>query len=127
MPTKKEVSAATTEVPEDSTTDSEIRTYEIKQGNERFRIDVPANWKVTFGPLSPGSKFGGGGYALRLYESETKQRAVFVDVSSFRDLSIPYRKYVKNVKSRAEHESNSKGHSSSQQAEFADEWVAVND
>lgn len=107
------------------TDDPDIRTYEIKQGSDRFRIDIPANFKVTFGPLTPGSKFGGGQYALRVYESETKQRAVFVDVSSFRDLSIPYRRFVKNTKAHAESESSSKGRSASSEVQFSDEWVEV--
>jgi hypothetical protein len=111
--------------PDDVAVDEEIRTYEIRQSSERFRIDIPANWKVTFGPLAPGSKFGSGGYALRVYESETKQRAVFVGVDSFRDLSIPYRKYVKNAKSQSQAMSSDKKRSSSSEVEFSDEWVAV--
>jgi hypothetical protein len=120
------VASTLPESTEDSTTDTDTRTYEIVQSHERFRIDVPANWKVTFGPLAPGSKYGGG-YALRLYESETKQRAVFVDVTSFRDLSIPYRKYVKNTKARDAFDKNSQGEVSSSIREHSDEWVPVND
>lgn len=108
----------------EDTVDTSDRTYEIKQGNERFRIIIPANWKVTFGPLTPGSKYGGS-YALRVYESETKQRAVFVDVTSFRDLSIPYMKYVKNSRSTTESQSGSGGNLASSQTEFSDEWVPV--
>lgn len=117
--------ATEVEVVDPGTTDNDVRTYEIKQSGERFRIDIPANFKVTFGPLTPGSKFGGGAYALRVYESDTKQRAVFVGVDSFRDLSIPYRRYVKNTKSNSQSEHTSKKDSASSEVVRSDEWVEV--
>lgn len=61
----------------------------------RKRITVPADWKVTFGPAaSGGNKIILGErhlkmpMALRFYESEHRQRAIFTDVKSFRDASI---------------------------------------
>lgn len=114
------------EVVDPGTTDTDVRTYEIKQGSERFRIDIPANFKVTFGPLTPGSKFGSA-YALRVYESDTKQRAVFVDVTSFRDLSIPYRKYVKNTRNDSHSEHTDKKDQASSVTVRSDEWIPVND
>jgi len=54
----------------------------------RKQITVPSSWKVTFGPLVK-RKSGSGGrptdfanqmpIALRFYESETKQRAIFTN------------------------------------------------
>lgn len=71
----------------------ELRTYLIEfENNEKRRITVPADWKVTFGPIAivPKSQLGGKvPIALRFYEDETRQRAIFVEVRSFRDLSIP--------------------------------------
>lgn len=67
------------------------KTYilELKNGQQR-RVTVPANWKVTFGPLIPGERGGGNGcLALRFYETKDKQRAIFTDVKSFRDSEIP--------------------------------------
>jgi len=74
-----------------------MKTYliEFENGKEQ-KITVPESWKVTFGPASKGAnhttKNSGGVYriplALRFYESETKQRAIFTDVVSFRDTSI---------------------------------------
>jgi hypothetical protein len=72
-------------------------TYLIeKENGKRMKITVPETWKVTFGPAVKGfdrKLSGGPSYkvpmALRFYESETKQRAIFTDVVSFRDLSIP--------------------------------------
>jgi len=63
--------------------------------SERFKIEVPADWKVTFG--SPGGNRGGfpdEGKELRIYEAENKQRACFTGVRSFRDLSIPVTRLV---------------------------------
>jgi len=69
-------------------------TYHIRKRNgEEMRITVPSSWKVTYGPIAPGSKSlydanGAGGCALRFYEAENKQRACFRDVESFHDLSL---------------------------------------
>lgn len=66
-----------------------------KENGKRMKIIVPANWKVTFGPAARGlDKANNPGryampLALRFYENETQQRAIFTDVKSFRDLSIP--------------------------------------
>ena len=73
----------------------EDTTYLIvhEDGTER-KITVPSSWKVTFGPASRGAHKSSSGsnfkvpLALRFYENETRQRAIFTDVVSFRDLSI---------------------------------------
>lgn len=68
-----------------------------ENGNET-QIDIPAEWKVTFGLAAPGAEHVKGsrmGLALRIYETEKMQRAIFTDVVSFRDMSIPIR--VKKV------------------------------
>lgn len=82
--------------------DNETRTILItKTDGEEIQVDIPANWKITFGPAVANAgkaRMEGAttGYrmmpmALRLYESEKMQRAIFTDVASFRDLSIPMR------------------------------------
>lgn len=73
-------------------TETGTRTYEIVTTRGKQRITVPDTYKVTFGAVVPGAKGGGGsygGWGLRIWESQDKQRAVFSDVISFRDLSIP--------------------------------------
>lgn len=77
------------------TEEKEMKTYhvEFKNGNEK-RIIVPADWKVTFGPCVAGRNNGPNKFempmALRFYEPPGKenQRAIFIDVASFRDMSI---------------------------------------
>lgn len=62
----------------------------MKDGT-RKKVTIPSSYKVTFGPLVPGSKDGNNGYAgiaLRIYAGKDQQKAVFTQVESFRDLSI---------------------------------------
>lgn len=66
----------------------DLRTYEIEAAGETYRIEIPATFKVTYGTLHPGTRPGAEGLVLRIYESDTKQRAIFRDVRSFRDLSL---------------------------------------
>ena len=74
---------------------SNEKTYLIEfENGKRQKITVPDDWKVTFGPAARGINKGSGvsrhqmPLALRFYESATKQRAIFTDVVSFRDVSI---------------------------------------
>ena len=83
-----------------------IRTLLIKQedGSE-IQIDIPETWKVTFGPAHIGetvksSSSGKVSMALRVYESEKMQRAVFTNVLWFRDMSIPVRVKKINVQEK---------------------------
>ena len=71
---------------------TEKRTLLIKHDNgDETQIEIDASWKVTLGPLVVGGKEPGKRIpiALRVYETETLQRAVFTDVTWFRDMSIP--------------------------------------
>lgn len=73
----------------------------MKNGNLQ-KLTVPAAWKVTFGPIAPGSKGyesnGGSGMCLRFYESGNQQRAVFTDVKAFRDTSIAIQERITKTK-----------------------------
>lgn len=72
----------------------------MKDGT-RKKVTIPSSWKVTFGPLVPGSKDGNNGYAgiaLRIYAGKDQQKAVFTQVESFRDLSIPLMEEHEEVK-----------------------------
>lgn len=84
-----------------------LTTYLITHDNgDERRITVPSNWKVTFGPAAKGIRAGTGSnykipLALRFYEAETKQRAIFTDVVSFRDLNIPIQIKKKSVQEKS--------------------------
>ncbi len=82
-----------------------IRTLLItKKDGEEIQIDIPEEWKVTFGPavagLSPKTD-GRIPLVLRVYESDKMQRAIFADVVSFRDTSIPMRVKKVDVKEKS--------------------------
>jgi hypothetical protein len=74
-----------------------IREYLIEKADgTKLKVKIPNDWKVTFGPAVKGKNQPTVGerrlkmpMALRFYENETKQRAIFLDVVEFRDLSIP--------------------------------------
>lgn len=83
------------------------RTLEVRTKEGNLRLEIDEGWKVTFGPLS--MKGYAEGNALRIYEAKDKQRACFVNVISFRDLSIPVEREVKAVRERTRASSDGKG------------------
>lgn len=85
----------------------ETRTLLITQrGGEETQIDIPVSWHVTFGPAAISASTSGMGdrklmpMALRIYETEKQQRAIFTDVVSFRDMAIPVRVKVHNTQQK---------------------------
>lgn len=92
----------------------ERQTYiVVTKKNGRQRITVPGDWKVTFGPVAPGSKGGGyngqTGLCLRFYESDTKQRACFVDVVEFRRVDIAVEQYVTRTEAQTVYKDTPEG------------------
>ena len=109
------------------------KTYllELKNGGER-KLTVPATWKVTFGPTTPYEKKNGGGYgqevwALRLYESGTKLRAIFTDVKSFRDMEISLLEKKVKVKRQAMEKAGRKGGRAVVVEAKVEEWINPDD
>lgn len=86
--------------------EKETRTLLItRRDGEEIQVDVPVDWKVTYGPAAVGialSERNGKSIpmALRIYETEKMQRAIFTDVVSFRDMSIPIRVKKVNVQEK---------------------------
>lgn len=106
--------------------DAESKTtylVEFKDGKKK-RIMVPSSWKVTFGPLAPGTRAhnGEGALALRFYETKEKQRAVFTNVKCFRDMGISVSERVVHVRNERAHRQTADGLKDfTVQAEYA-EW-----
>jgi len=75
---------------------------ELQDGGATIVEDIPANAKITFGPLAPGTRDYGPSRdcALRIYTSQSNQLAVFRHVASFRDLSLSVR--VREVERKTE-------------------------
>lgn len=101
------------------------KTYLVERHNEVLKVTVPEDWKVTFGPLFTPSKGGYGGPAncIRFYETKEKQRAIFMNVTGFRDLSIPVMKQVKIVKKQDNMKKDANSMKSSSEVEVESEWV----
>lgn len=73
----------------------ETRTLLVVDREGKFKVTIPADWKVTFSSFNQGDKFGdGGGAALRIYEAENKQRACFKNVYAFFDTALPIEREV---------------------------------
>ncbi len=73
------------------------------ENKKRQRITVPSSWKVTFGPAAAGVNKNFSGkipLALRFYENESKQRAIFTDVIGFRDMSIKIEEERTNIQEK---------------------------
>lgn len=73
------------------------KTYIIKLRKGDRRLTVPARYKITFGPLVPGTKDQGGHAALRIYDG-SQQLACMTDVVAFRDASIKLEEKVVKTK-----------------------------
>lgn len=103
-------------------TDETTRTLEVRTRHEGvFQIEIPVSWKITFGKVNPGGHHDS--LALRVYESDDKQRGCFTDVVSFRDLSIPFRRRVKKTKQQTKAERGAKGRSYEENVEHEYEWT----
>jgi len=82
------------------------RTLLIETVREKFKVTIPADWKVTFGKQLGAVRDYDGGRELRIYEADTKQRACFTGVQSFRDLSIPLVRIITSENGVEEWEDN---------------------
>jgi hypothetical protein len=105
-------------------------TYLIERHDEQLKLTVPSAWKVTFGPAAPPRKdgqhyYGGGKFALRFYEAENRQRAIFTDVVSFRDLALPMERRVTRVEKNATSRKDEKGSNEAADTYIEEAWVTV--
>ena len=73
---------------------SETKTLLVRDDTGSFRVSIPADAKVTFGPIQPKGGWDQTGLVLRIYEAESRQLAAFVNVKTFRDLSLKVERLV---------------------------------
>lgn len=102
---------------------SDPRTILVVLNNNTRRLvsDIPADAKVTFGPVSPGKGGGyGGDNALRIYTSQQNQLAVFVGVKEFRDLALTVKEQQVKRKSKSVSGSKHQEHSEEVSLEWED-------
>jgi hypothetical protein len=100
-------------------------------GDKTFKITVPANAKITFGPWSPPTKtnnYGGDREALkgtlRVYQG-TKDNiiACFAGVTGFRDLSMQYAEQVAREEGAVIWKDDEKGYQREEKVTRAAAWV----
>ncbi len=98
------------------------------QNNVLRRIEIPASWKITFGPMIPGAIESHHKvrqtWALRIYETKEKQRAIFTDVLSFRDDSISIEQRRKTPVEVIHHKPTGEEYT---KEEIEGEWVKIYD
>jgi hypothetical protein len=100
-------------------------------GDKTFKITVPDDAKITFGPFSPPSKMNG--YTatperalgtLRVYQ-KTKDNiiAVFSGVKGFRDLSLDYEEEVAREEGAIIWKSDKDGYQREEKVQRQRQWV----
>lgn len=102
----------------------ETRELLIQATTEELLLTVPSKWKITFGMLQPGERYSEGA-VLRIYESDKQQRAVFRNVVSFRDLSMPLKRKLIKEESKSKRKRDNKGNEVYETETSVDggEWV----
>lgn len=76
----------------------------LVHADKKFKITVPDDVKITFGPWSPGKKDKSGAFdvgnnisnggTLRVYDATGNILCCFAHVTSFRDISLDYSEQV---------------------------------
>jgi hypothetical protein len=74
--------------------EDEVRTYFVRCQDGDFMLEIPSSYKLTFGAVNPSSQTHSHDlHCLRIYDGPNAKnaalRAVFCNVSGFRDLSMP--------------------------------------
>jgi hypothetical protein len=103
-------------------------------GDKTFKIEVPDDAKITFGPWSPPGMrenqpghFGGPGRAvgtLRIYRgSKENIVALFAGVTGFRDLSLGYREEVAREEGATIWKDDEQGYMREDRVSRKREWV----
>ena len=97
-----------------------------------FKISVPLDAKITFGPFSPPTAGGRDNWmqsgraagTLRIYKG-TKDNiiAVFTDVRGFRDLSLDYAEEVAREEGAALWKSDHEGYYREEKVQRSSDWV----
>ena len=101
-------------------------------GAKTFKITVPDDAKITFGPWSPqeaSSKYAATDRALvgtlRIYKTEKEVMAVFSGVSGFRDLSLEYSEEVAKEEGATIWKSDQNGYEREEKVKRSKEWVGL--
>ena len=98
-------------------------------GEKTFKITVPDDAKITFGPWSPPQKGFGGDRdslkgTLRIYrKSKDNIIACFAGVSGFRDLDMQYAEQIAKEEGAVIWKDDKDGYQREEKVKRAQEWV----
>ena len=102
-------------------------------GDKNFKVTVPDDAKITFGPWSPPPKRGSGGHGweagdkrgtLRIYQGTEKNvLAVFSGVHGFRDLTLGYAEEVAREEGSIIWKDDEKGYVRENRVASKKEWI----
>ena len=99
-------------------------------GEKTFKITIPADAKVTFGPWSPPQKgFNGDRESLkgtlRVYKGKGKDNCIacFAGVSGFRDLSMQYAEQIAKEEGAVIWKDDEKGYQREEKVKHEKAWV----
>ena len=85
---------------------------------------IPANAKITYGPVNPGKNTGyHENNCLRIYTAANNQLAVFLNVISFRDLSLTVWDQETRTDTEHTHVSSPSGSEDSRTSSTGTKWV----
>ena len=100
-------------------------------GDKTFKITIPSNSKITFGPWSPPNAKGGG-YdreslkgTLRVYVGKGKENCIacFSGVAGFRDLSMNYAEQIAKEEGAVIWKDDKDGYQREEKVKRGQEWV----
>lgn len=100
----------------------------LVEGKKTFRITIPDEAKITFGPWSPGSKndaYSEAKGTLRVYETKNANAnilGVWSGVTGFREEEIEYEEMVIREEGRAIWNSSKKGYRREEEVNREIEW-----
>lgn len=104
----------------------------LVQGEKKFKITVPDDSVVTYGPWAPGKKDNQSHFAmanqayggtLRVYDLKKNILCCFANVTSFRDMSIDYMEQVVVEEGSAIWNSDKDGYQREDKRSARKEWV----
>lgn len=106
-----------------------MRILLIKDSEGEFKVEVPDEVGITFGPDIPyedkQSAYGRKSYSLRIYSDSNKKGllAVFAEVKWFRDLSIKHSRLIIREEGKSMWKSDEHGYEMTQSNKRSSEFV----
>lgn len=103
----------------------------LVMGDKTFKIVIPDDAKITFGPWSPPKKGGNAfeernthaGGTLRIYDNDKNVIALFCQVTSYRDLSLQYSEQVAKEEGATIWKSDHNGYEREDKRQAKKEWI----